>query len=201
MIIVRTPLRISIAGGGTDIPQRRSKHGCMFISAAIDKYIYITFHESLYAKSIRARYSKMEEVNSLEEIKNEILRETLRYYHKTSGMEITSHADIPTRTGLGSSGSFAVALVGAIAKAKKLNKSLGEIAAEAWDIEVNRLGWYGGKQDQYAAVMGGLNIMYFDRDSVLIKAFPRELTQKLHKYLLLVYTSGERKSRLIQRKF
>ena len=92
MIIVRTPLRISIAGGGTDLPVWYKEHGSMFISAAINKYIYITYHRSQFDSRIRLRYSKMEEVESLEEIQHDIIRETFRAYGIKDRVELTSHA-------------------------------------------------------------------------------------------------------------
>ena len=97
MIIVKTPLRLPLAGGGTDTPNWYQQHGSMFISGAINKYIYITLHKSEFHPIIRARYSIMEEVDHLDKIKNGIIRETFRFYGITNSVEITSHAEIPTR--------------------------------------------------------------------------------------------------------
>ena len=102
MIITRTPLRISLAGGGTDLPSWYENHGSMFISAAIDKYIYITLLRSGFDPRIRLRYSKMEEVDRLEDVQHDIIRETLRLHGIKDSIELTSHAEIPSGTGLGS---------------------------------------------------------------------------------------------------
>ena len=153
MIIVRTPLRISIAGGGTDLPAWYSKHGSMFISAAINKYIYITYHCSKFDSRIRLRYSKMEEVDTVDEIQHDIIKETLRLCHVKDSVELTSHAEIPSGTGLGSSGSFGVGIFHAISK--KNDPSL--LALRATDIQMDTLGHPIGVQDQYVAAYGGVN--------------------------------------------
>ena len=114
MLIIKTPLRISIAGGGTDVPLWYREHGSMFISAAIDKFIYTTFHRSDFSKKIRCRYSKMEEVDSIDEIENRIIKETFKRHGVKDSVEITSHAEIPSGTGLGSSGSFGVGVLQAL---------------------------------------------------------------------------------------
>lgn len=154
MVITKTPLRLSIAGGGTDLPSWYSRHGSMFVSGAINKYVYITYHRSLFDKKVRARYSEMEEVNSTDDLKNKILRETFKYYGIKDRVEITSHADIPSGTGLGSSGSFGVGVV----KALGSDLSKAELAELATKIQIDKCGFPIGKQDQYVASYGGLNI-------------------------------------------
>ena len=155
MIIGRVPLRISIAGGGTDLPSFYSKFGSTFISAAIDKYIYITYHRSRFDKSIRLRYSKMEEVSTTDKIQHEIIRETFKANGVKSNVELTSHAEIPSGTGLGSSGSFGVGILHAI---KGENAMTHELAEEATRIQMGVLGHPIGVQDQYVAAFGGVNV-------------------------------------------
>ena len=106
MIIVKTLLGLWIAGGGTDIPAWYNEHGSMFISGAIDKYIYITYHRSQFDPRIRLRYSKMEEVDTIDEIQHDIIRETFKQYGIKNNVELTSHAEIPSGTGLGNFGIF-----------------------------------------------------------------------------------------------
>ena len=154
MIIVRTPLRLSIAGGGTDLPSWYKQHGSMFISAAIDKYLYITYHRSDFDSSIRLRYSKMEEVETMDEIQHDIVRETFKQYGVKDHVELTSHAEIPSGTGLGSSGSFGVGILHAIWGRGEKER----LAYWATDIQMNKLGHPIGIQDQYAAAFGGTNV-------------------------------------------
>lgn len=153
MIIVRTPLRLSIAGGGTDLPAWYKNHGSMFISAAINKYIYITIQQNNYSEKINLRYSETEEVDNIDEIKHNIIRETLRLFPQRGGINITSHADIPSGTGLGSSGSFGVAIVHALNQ----NATPNFLADKSTEIQKDILGFPIGLQDQYAAAYGGIN--------------------------------------------
>src|SRR3990167_7768001 len=160
MIIIRTPLRISIAGGGTDLPSYYEKFGSMFISAAINKYIYITYHRSQFDPRIRLRYSRMEEVDNIDDIQNEIIRETFRAHKINNEVELTSHAEIPSGTGLGSSGSFGVGILHAIYP----NETKEFLAKEATRIQMNVLNKPIGVQDQYAAAYGGLNVYEVNKD-------------------------------------
>lgn len=155
MVISKTPLRISIAGGGTDLPYWYNKRGSMFISGAINKYIYITYHRSLFDPKVRARYSIMEEVDSVKEIKNEILKHTLKYCGIKDRVEITSHADVPSGTGLGSSGSFGVGVLHALTGGTYRSLQLAEIATK---IQMKDCKFPIGVQDQYVAAFGGVNI-------------------------------------------
>lgn len=161
MIIIRTPLRISLAGGGTDLPAWYKKHGSMFISAAIDKYIYITYHRSQFDSSIRLRYSKMEEVYDVSHIQHDIIKETFKLYDIEDHVELTSHAEIPSGTGLGSSGSFGVGIIHAI-YGEKANPTF--LAKNATYIQMNVLGHPIGVQDQYAAAFGGTNVFKVSKD-------------------------------------
>src|SRR3990167_1789329 len=154
MRIVRTPLRISIAGGGTDLPVWSREHGSMFISAAINKYIYITLQRSAYNPKINLRYSEIEEVDIVDEIKHDIIRETLKHVGEKGPVQITSHADIPSGAGLGSSGAFGVAVLHAL---KEDIKDRINLAIMASRIQMGQLGYPIGYQDQLAAALGGVN--------------------------------------------
>jgi len=164
MIIARSPLRISLGGGGTDLPSYYEQHEGFLISAAIDKYVYITLHQT-FEKEILLKYSQFEKVKEIEEIKHHIIREALRMLDfKKSNLEICSMADIPAGTGLGSSGSFTVALLKALHAQKGDIVSTRTLAEEACDIEMVRLKEPIGKQDQYIAAYGGLTCMSFKKD-------------------------------------
>ena len=186
MIIIRTPLRISLAGGGTDLPAYSSKNGSILISAAINKYIYITKHQSLFSPKIRIRYSVMEEVDLVEEIKNEIVKETLKVCGIEGRIEITSHAEIPNGTGLGSSGSFGVGLLHSLLPKLKRN----ELAKIATSIQQQNLNFPIGIQDQYVAAYGGTNV-YCQNQNGNISIEKIDL-KKLQKRLVLFFTGFKR---------
>src|SRR5262245_54586114 len=161
MIIARSPLRISLGGGGTDLPSYYQDHSGLVLAAAIDKYVYITLHQR-FVPRILLKYSQMEEVDSVEQIKHPLIREALRLVGcTTSHLEMTSMADIPAGTGLGSSGSFTTALLKAL---HALNKNLvdpAELAEQACYIELDILQEPVGKQDQYIAAFGGITHFRF----------------------------------------
>lgn len=163
MIITRTPLRISFTGGGTDLPAFYKNGYGAVVSTSIDKYIYITVNKR-FDDSIRVSYSKTEIVNHVDELKHDIARECLRMVGIPGGIEITSIADIPSGTGLGSSSSFAVGLLNALYTYVGERLSAGELANQACQIEINVLGHPIGKQDQYAAAYGGVNYFTFERN-------------------------------------
>ena len=161
MIITQSPLRISIGGGGTDIPSYYREHTGFLIAAGIDKYVYVTLHET-FRPEILVKYSRMELVNSVEEIKHPIIREALRMIPiENPHLEITSMADIPAGTGLGSSGSFTTALLRALHSYKRNFVPPHELAEQACQIEIDRLGEPIGKQDQYIAAYGGITCFTF----------------------------------------
>jgi len=167
MIIVRSPLRITLGGGGTDLPSYYRDHEGFLIAAAINKYVYVTvmrpFEESIYLK-----YSELEHVASVEEVKHRIIREALLMQNlRTPQIEITTLADIPAGTGLGSSGSFTTALLKALYAYRRQLIHPQELAELACYIEIDRLGEPIGKQDQYIAAFGGLTCFTFHKnDSV-----------------------------------
>lgn len=164
MIIARSPLRISLGGGGTDLPSYYTEREGFLISAAIDKYVYITLHETFEAGYF-LKYSKFERVNELDEIQHPIIREALKMLDwKDPHIEICSMADIPAGTGLGSSSSFTTALLRALHTMQGNIVSTRTLAEEACEIEMNRLHEPIGKQDQYIASYGGITCMNFHKD-------------------------------------
>jgi D-glycero-alpha-D-manno-heptose-7-phosphate kinase len=161
MIITRSPLRISLGGGGTDLPSYFREHTGFLIAGAIDKYVYITLHET-FVPQIIVRYSKMEVVSSAAEIRHPIVREALGLIPiEDPHIELTSMSDIPAGTGLGSSGSFTTALLSALHSYRRNHVSHRELAEQACHIEIDLLGEPVGKQDQYAAAYGGITAFTF----------------------------------------
>lgn len=161
MIITRSPLRISLGGGGTDLPSYYHEHSGFVIAAAIDKYVYITLHQT-FVQELIVKYSKMERVKSVDDVQHPIIREALRLTAVDAPyLEITSMADIPAGTGLGSSGSFTTALLKALHTLKKNLIHPQELAEQACHIEMNLLKEPIGKQDQYIAAYGGITCFRF----------------------------------------
>lgn len=195
MIIVRSPLRVSLGGGGTDLPSYYQDHSGFLIAAAIDKYVYITLHQT-FVQELIIKYSKLERVTSIEQVEHPIIREALK--HAGVGaphLEITSMADIPSGTGLGSSGSFTTALLKALHTLKKNLVHPQELAEEACHIELNLLKEPIGKQDQYIAAYGGITCFNFLPDHK-VEAWPLKIDQEtlynLEDNLLLFFTGYSR---------
>lgn len=163
MIVTRTPLRISIGGGGTDLPSYYRQFGGFVISAAINKHIYISINQSFFPGYF-LKYSETEHANTYDEIRHPLLREALRMHEMPSNLEIVSIADVPAGTGLGSSGSFLVGLMHALHAYKRQPVMAEQLAREAIDIEMNRLGEPVGKQDQYIAAYGGILCQEYGKD-------------------------------------
>src|SRR3989454_390533 len=171
MIITRSPLRITLGGGGTDLPSYYRQHGGFLIAAAIDKYVYVTVMRP-FVEGIFLKYSKLEYVETIEEVQHPIIREALQMVgFKTPQVEITTLADIPAGTGLGSSGSFSTALLKALYAHRRRLLHPSELAEFACEIEINRLGEPVGKQDQYAAAYGGVTCFTFNPDDS-VNAYP-----------------------------
>jgi D-glycero-alpha-D-manno-heptose-7-phosphate kinase len=167
MIIAQTPLRMSFVGGGSDLPAFYRRHGGAVVSTAIDKYVYITVNRK-FDNWIRVSYSKTEEVETVDQIEHRIVRSTLRKLAIEGGVEITSVADIPSRgTGLGSSSSFTVGLLHALHAYRNHYVSARELAEESCYVEIDLCGESIGKQDQYAAAYGGLNMIEFHPDDTV----------------------------------
>ena len=195
MIITRTPLRISLGGGGTDLPTYyRQRGGGFLVAAAINKYVYIAAHAN-FEPEILLKYSQVERVKHTEEISHPLLREALRSYGIDRGVEISSMADIPAGTGLGSSGSFTVGVLRALASYRCQFVANTEIAELACTIEIDRLGEPVGKQDQYIAAVGGLTAFEFGADGaveVISVPIPDAVRGRLEENLLLFYTGVRR---------
>lgn len=195
MIIVRSPLRISLGGGGTDLPSYYREHSGFLVAAAIDKYVYITLHHT-FQPGLIIKYSKMEKVDSVAEIQHPIIRESMRALGIVdTHLEIASMADIPAGTGLGSSGSFTTGLLRALHASQRNLIHPNQLAEQACDIEINRLGEPIGKQDQYIAAYGGLTCFRFLPNDA-VEAWPLKISSKtLHELednLLLFFTGYSR---------
>lgn len=201
MIIVRSPLRITLGGGGTDLASYYRKYEGFLISAAIDKYVYITVYHP-FTPVINLKYSKLESVNVISEIKHPIFREALRtvYKDENPSIEIVSFADIPSGTGLGSSGSFTTALLKALHTYKKNLIHPKELAEQACNIEINILKEPIGKQDQYIAAYGGVTCFEFKKDEN-VKAYPLKIDKEvfcdLEDNLLLFFTGYTRSASVV----
>jgi D-glycero-alpha-D-manno-heptose-7-phosphate kinase len=156
MIISKAPLRITLGGGGTDLASYYRKHGGFWISAAIDKYIYISVHD-VFQDQIILKYSELERVKTVDEIRHALLRESLRAMGIRERIEISSFADLPEGTGLGSSGAFTVALLKGLHSYTRRHVTNRELAEEACRLEIEQLQKPVGKQDQYIAAFGGIN--------------------------------------------
>lgn len=195
MIITRTPLRISLGGGGTDLPSFYGEHGGGFlIAAAISKYVYIAVHRN-FDDDLIIKYSQVERVPSPADIRHPILREALTMMGIDGGIELTSMADIPAGTGLGSSGSFTVGVLKALHSHVQRPVTNEELAALACHVEIDRLGERIGKQDQYATAMGGLTAFHFHPDETVTVepvAMPDEAKLTLEENLVLFYTGLRR---------
>src|SRR5437588_1429790 len=200
MIITRSPLRISLGGGGTDLPSYYREHSGFLIAAAIDKYVYITLHQTFVPELI-IKYSKLERVLTVDEVEHPIIREALRLVGiEAPSLEITSMADIPAGTGLGSSGSFTTALLKAFHAYQKNLVHPAELAEQACEIELTRLREPIGKQDQYIAAFGGITCFQFHPDE-RVEAWPLKISEEtlfnLEDNLLLFFTGYSRSASAI----
>ncbi|PWU07715.1 MAG: galactokinase [Terriglobia bacterium] len=200
MIITRSPLRISLGGGGTDLPSYYREHSGFVVSAAIDKYVYITLHDTFEQQFI-VKYSKTELVQSVEEIKHPIVREALKLVPVSAPhLEVVSMSDIPAGTGLGSSGSFTVALLRALHAHNKEFVPRQQLAEDACRIEIDILGEPIGKQDQYIASFGGITSFVFHCDgrvTVQPVQLSPETLYNLEDNLLLFFTGFTRSASAI----
>jgi len=197
MIISRTPLRVSFAGGGTDIADYyRNGYGAV-VSSSIKKYVYVTVNKR-FDDDIRVSYSKTETVDSVDKIEHGLVREALRKVGIRNGIEITTIADIPSKgTGLGSSSAIAVGLLNALYAFKGYRAGPKKLAEEACEIEIDRLGEPIGKQDQYIAAYGGLQHIKFNADETVILdpvLCPPKTKRDIESHLMLFYTGRTRKA-------
>lgn len=194
MIITRTPLRISLGGGGTDLPSYYERFGGAVLSAAINKYIFISINRT-FGNDYFLKYSQLERADDVKDIQHPIFRQILQRRNITPSIEIVSVADIPSGTGLGSSGSFTVGLLNAVYAYQREHATPMGLAEEAFDIEMRGLGRPVGKQDQYAAAFGGLTFFDIDKrgrvtaSRVLISD---ETLRDLEEHLLMFFTGYSR---------
>jgi D-glycero-alpha-D-manno-heptose-7-phosphate kinase len=194
VIFSRAPLRISLGGGGTDLPSYYREHGGFLVSGAIDKYVYMLTH-TVFQRRYRMKYSELEEVDAIAEIRHPILRETLLRHWCGNPLEIASVADVPAGTGMGSSGAYTVCLIKGLAHARRKSITPGSLAESACEIEMEVLGEPVGKQDPYASAHGGICAYTIDRDGK-VDVQPLELDtetlRRLRDHLLLFYTGEAR---------
>jgi D-glycero-alpha-D-manno-heptose-7-phosphate kinase len=195
MIIARSPLRITLGGGGTDLPSYYRDQTGFLIAAAIDRYVYITVHQT-FIDDLIVKYSVLERVSNIDDLKHPIIREAFKLVGlEAHALEITAMADIPAGTGLGSSGSFTTSLLKALHAHRKQLIHPRELAEQACEIEINRLHEPIGKQDQYIAAFGGVTCFRFNRDDS-VEAWPlkvdTETLYNLEDNLLLFFTGYSR---------
>jgi D-glycero-alpha-D-manno-heptose-7-phosphate kinase len=194
VLITRTPLRISLGGGGTDLPSYYLEHGGVVVSAAIDKYIFIAINRT-FTNDYFIKYSELERTASVAEIRHPLVREALQLHEVGPGLELVSLADIPAGTGLGSSGAFTVGLLRALYAFRREHVSANALAEQACHIEIDRLGRSVGKQDQYIAAFGGVTCFEFCSDG-RVQVSPLLISQEtlhdLEEHLLLFFTGYAR---------
>ncbi len=200
MIIVRSPLRITLGGGGTDLASYYRQHEGFLVAAAIDKYVYVTVIRP-FTPGVYLKYSKIEHVETIDEVQHSIIRESLKEFPLgVAQIEITTLADIPAGTGLGSSGSFTTALLRALHAHTRGIVHPRELAEQACYIEIDRLGEPIGKQDQYIAAFGGVTCMTFRTDGTVDAAplaIDDETRNNLEDNLLLFFTGFSRSAAAI----
>ena len=194
VIFSRAPLRISLGGGGTDLPSYYGEHGGFLVSGAIDKYVYMLTH-TVFQRRYRMKYSELEEVDEIGQIRHPILRETLLRHWRGNPLEIASVADVPAGTGMGSSGAYTVCLLKGLAHARHTSITPGDLAESACEIEMGVLGEPVGKQDPYVAAHGGICAYTFHSDgSVGVESLELDpdTLRALRDRLLLFYTGAAR---------
>lgn len=199
MIISRTPFRISFAGGGSDLKNFYLNHGGAVLSVSIDKYVYLSMHPYFYENKYLLKYSAHELVDSVDKIQHRIIKQVFIDY-SIKGVDFNSSADIPSGTGLGSSSSFTVGMINLCNAYTGKYMSREDIGAYACDIEINKLGEPIGKQDQYAAALGGINYIEFTpNDTVIVEKIimKREKYRELEENLLLFYLGDSRSASII----
>jgi len=200
LIITRTPFRISFVGGGSDLEEFYSQHRGAVLSTTINKYMYISSHSFFEEDKIRVKYSRTETVSDINDLKHPILRVVLKKFDINGSLEISSNADIPSGTGLGSSSAFTVGLLHNLYAVSGSLVTKNELARQACEIEINILKEPIGKQDQYAAAFGGLNIIEFlptGKVNVELIHLKKEIYEALQNNLLMFYTGSQRQASTI----
>ena len=200
MILARTPLRMSLGGGGTDLPSYYAQHGGFIVSAAINKYVYIYVNRPAADDLIRVKYSTCEEVGRVEDVQHDLVRPALQLLGIDRTLEIVSMADVPDKTGLGSSGSYIVALLSALYELKREKVPTQALAELAVHIEMELAGHPVGKHDHYLAAFGGLTCLEIAKDGT-VRVSPLNVsittTEELRSNILLFFTGITRSSREI----
>jgi D-glycero-alpha-D-manno-heptose-7-phosphate kinase len=194
VIFSQAPLRISLGGGGTDLPSYYREHGGFLVAGAIDKYVYMLIH-NVFQQRYLMKYSETEDVADVSEIRHPILREALRHHWRGNPLEIASVADVPAGTGMGSSGAFTVALLKGLAHARRTSITQGALAEASSAIEIDILQEPCGKQDPYVAAHGGICAYTFDPDGTVTVEpleFDPQTLRALREHLLLFYTGEAR---------
>jgi len=202
MIITRTPFRVSFVGGGSDLPSFYRKHPGCVVSVAINRHMYVSVHRFFDGDQFHLKYSQVELANRVEEIRHPIVREAALLAGVRGGIELTSTADVPAGTGLGSSSSFSVGVLHSFYAFKGVFASKERLAREACEIEIEKLQEPIGKQDQYAAAFGGLSFIRFHSDervTVEPVVLDRDTLQHLQGNLLMFYLGGVRSTSSILR--
>jgi D-glycero-alpha-D-manno-heptose-7-phosphate kinase len=197
MILVRAPLRIPLGGGGTDLPSYYSRFGGFILSAAINKYVYICVNRPAADNLLRIKYSKYEETDQVDHILHDLVRPALKLLQLNSGLEIVSMADVPDGTGMGSSGSYLVALLTALYSFKRERVPIQALAEQACHIEIDLAQHPVGKHDQYMAAFGGITCLEIQTDGKVHVSplnIPIHVAEELHSSLLLFYTGIKRLS-------
>src|SRR5882724_10391427 len=195
MIITKTPFRLTLGGGGTDLPSFYREHGGFVLAAGIDKHMYLSVNTPILDDGIRVQYSQTEVVRHVDEVQHTLAREALRFFGIENGVEIVSMADIPSGTGLGSSSCYLVGLLNALHTLTRTPVSTQELAEEACTIELERLQKPIGKQDQYMAAFGALTALDIAKNGSVKVSHPQmstELVNSLESNLMLFYTGAAR---------
>lgn len=197
MIVSRTPLRVSFAGGGTDLPAFYEQQDGMVLSTGISRYVYVTVkrHSHLFFEPIRVNYSRSEQVDTVDQIENNIARECLKLLNVEPPVYISTVGDVPASTGLGGSSAFAVGLLNALHAYRGERVPAGRLAEEAAHIEMEVLGQPIGKQDQYAAAFGGMNLYTFKADGGVTaqhQRFSHDVLEDLFDHVLMLWTGHQR---------
>jgi D-glycero-alpha-D-manno-heptose-7-phosphate kinase len=202
MIVVRTPFRLPLGGGGTDLPSYYKKFDAFLVTAAVNKYMFISINSPAIVDKIKVNYSKVEivELDAINSIRHEIVRESLQYLKIKQPLEISSMADLSAGTGMGSSSSYTVGLLKGLNTLIRRDISTQELAEEACKVEIDLIGKPIGKQDQYAAAFGGiiqLEIDRFGKVRVTPLTIDHETVRELEHRLLMFYTHIERDANVI----
>lgn len=203
MILTRTPFRVTLGGGGTDLPSFYQEHGGFILAVAIDKYMFLNVNTPIVDDKIRVRYTASEIVDHVDDVKHTLAREALRFFGIKNGIEIVSIADIPSGTGLGSSSSYLVGLLNALHALLQDQATPTKLAEEACCIELEVLKKPIGKQDQYMASFGGLTVLDIKPDGrvcVTRLDLDVDLVESLEDNILMFYTNEMRDATTILKK-